>query len=59
MPKQQDDKNKKIQHILSSSLDVGAKLQKADPDIQEYVRALENKCTKLYSEHFKMKAENK
>ena len=57
MPNQYD-KNQKIKHILSNSLDISTKLKKADPDIQEYVRALENKCTKLYSEYFKMKAEN-
>ena len=52
------DKKEKIQHVLSNSLDISSELKKTDPNIQEYVRALENKCVKLYSEYFKMKAEN-
>jgi hypothetical protein len=54
----ENDKKERIQQILSSSLDVDSKLKKTDSDIQEYVRVLENQCTKLYSQYFKMKAEN-
>jgi len=57
MPKQ-SNKKQKIKQILSSDFDIEKKLKNADFEIQEYVRALENKILKLNDEYFKMKTEN-